>query len=554
VDPGQRADYAALLKALADGGQTPHFVAHLWGVTRQEAGSSLDRLEEAQARGFYSLLFLAQALARLEDKQALHIGVVTNHMQEVAAGELTCPEKATVLGPCKVIPQEMTHIACRSFDVEVPEPGSRQAATLALRIVAELFTGQTEPVVAYRGPHRWVQSAEPTPLPPPNGSSPLRERGVYLVTGGLGGIGLVFARHLAEHWKARLVLTGRSSVPLDAAQIRGLESQGAEVLYLAADVARRGDMERVVTRARERFGPIQGVIHSAGVAGGGIIPLKEPEVAARVMAPKVVGTLLLDEVLKDEPLDFMLLCSSVAAIVGGIGQIDYCGANAFLDAYAHASRSRRAFPVLSVNWDAWKEVGMAVNTPVPGALQAARDFSLKVGIAPAEGVDALGRILAAGLPQVAVFTMDARPRLLQSQLWRKVAKPRLEATDESASRVEVGSEKTGGDLESVVIESWERILGCKEIGPNDNFFELGGDSLTALQVVALLKARLGREIPIVTFYESPTVGLLARALKEDGQQKPVVLDEVEQRAGARRELLQRRRRQRDAEPALESSR
>jgi acyl carrier protein len=359
---------------------------------------------------------------------------------------------------------------------------------------------------------------------------------------------------LAERWKARLVLTGRSSVPPEAAQIRDLESLGAEVLYLAADVASREDMERAVSRARERFGPIQGVIHSAGVAGGGIIPLKEPEVAARVMAPKVVGTLLLDEVLKDEPLDFMLLCSSVAAIVGGIGQIDYCGANAFLDAYAHASRSRRAFPVLSVNWDAWREVGMAVNTPVSGALQAARDFSLKVGIAPGEGVDALGRVLAAGLPQVVVFTMDARPRLLQSQLWRKVAKPRLEATDDSATPVEVGSEKTGGDLESVVIESWERILGCKEIGPNDNFFELGGDSLTALQVVALLKAHLGREIPIVTFYESPTVGLLARALKEDGQQKPVVLDEVEQRAGARRELLQRRRRQRDAEPALEPSR
>jgi acyl transferase domain-containing protein/acyl carrier protein len=554
MDPGHRADYAALWQALVDGERAPHFVVHLWGLTPEETGSSLDRLERAQARGFYSLLFLAQALAGAGATQPMYVGVVTNDMQEVAGGELTCPEKATVLGACKVIPQEMTHIACRSFDVELSEPGSRQAKTLARRIVAELVTGQAEPVVAYRGPHRWVQSAEPTPLPPPNGSSPLRERGVYLVTGGLGGIGLVFARHLAEHWKARLILTGRSSVPPDAAQIRDLESQGAEVLYLAADVARRDDMESVVSRARERFGPIQGVIHSAGVAGGGIIPLKEPEAAARVMAPKVVGTLLLDDVLKDEPLDFMLLCSSVAALVGGVGQIDYCGANAFLDAYAHASRSRRGFPVLSVNWDAWREVGMAVNTPVSGALQASRDFSLKVGIAPGEGVDALSRILAAGLPQVAVFTMDMRPRLVKSQMSRKVAKPLFEADAAAASPAEAPAQQAGADLESVVIESWKRILGCKEIGQNDNFFELGGDSLTALQVVALLKARLGREIPIVTFYESPTVGLLARALKEDGQQKPVVLDEVEQRAGARRELLQRRRRQRDGEPALEPSR
>src|SRR5712691_1880764 len=154
------------------------------------------------------------------------------------------------------------------------------------------------------------------------------------------------------------------------------------------------------------------------------------------MAPKVQGTLVLEEVLKDEPLDFLLLCSSTAALLGGVGQIDYCGANAFLDAFAHGARSRRGFPVLSVNWDAWKEVGMAVNTPVSGALQASRDFSLKVGIAPAGGVDALGRILASGLPQVAVLTMDMRPRLMKSQIWRPVAKPLPEATDAAASPAE----------------------------------------------------------------------------------------------------------------------
>jgi len=577
MNPRERGEYRALLKARAEKGRAPEYIVHLWGVTRDEQGSALDRVDEAQARGFYSLLYLAQALARADVKQPVHLAVVTTGMQEVVGGELICPEKATVLGPCKVIPQELSHITCRSFDVELTEPSSPEAAALARSLVGELITGQTDSIVAYRGRHRWILSAEPTPLQPPDGFTRIRERGVYLVTGGLGGIGLAVARHLTERWKARLVLTGRSPVPArgeqdawlaahderDATsqrirQIHDLESRGGEVLYVAADVACREDMERVVAQARERFGSIQGVIHSAGVPGGGIIQLKEPEVAARVMAPKVQGTLVLQAVLKDEPLDFMLLCSSTAAILGGFGQIDYCGANAFLDAFAHSARSRGNQPVISVNWDSWKDVGMAVVTPVSGALQIVREWNLKLGIAPAEGVDALGRILAAGLTQVAVFTMDLRPVLMQPHLRGRSPKRRVEAeTAAPATESAPGQAEPGlaGDLERTVAETWERILGRKQIGANDNFFELGGDSLTALQVISLLKARLGREIPIVLFYESPTVGLLARALGETQEkEKPVVLEEVEQRAGTRLEMMERRRRQRAAEPALDPSR
>jgi acyl transferase domain-containing protein/acyl carrier protein len=570
IDPRRRADYVALLEALAVAGRPLHFVVHLWGVTRDVSGSSLDRADEAQALGFSSLLFLAQALGLADVKKPLDIAVVTNFMQQVVGGDLLCPEKATVLGPCKVIPQELKNVGCRAFDVELPEPGSAAATTLARRLVRELVSGQPDGVVAYRGPHRWVQSMEPTPLQPADGTRPWRERGVYLVTGGLGGIGLAFARDLAERWKARLVLTGRAPVPPvgdweawltvhgpeDATsrrirEIQDLEARGGEVLYLAADVARRETMETVVARARERFGPIQGVIHSAGVAGGGIIQLKEPEMAARVMAPKVQGTLVLEEVLKNEPLDFLLLCSSTAALLGGFGQIDYCGANAFLDAFAHRAHSDGGPPVVSVNWDAWREVGMAVNTPVSGVLQVLRDFTLKVGIGSAEGVDALGRILASGLPQVAVFTMDLRPALFHSHLRRKTTPPAMEAEDEARAAAPVSQEVEGSDLERLVIESWEQALGRSRIGVNDNFFELGGDSLTALQVMSRLKARLGREIPIVIFYEAPTVGLLARALADHHAEKAVVLEDVEQRAGTRLDMMQRRRQKRGAQPALD---
>jgi acyl carrier protein len=273
------------------------------------------------------------------------------------------------------------------------------------------------------------------------------------------------------------------------------------------------------------------------------------------MAPKLQGTVVLGEVLKDEPLDFRVLCSSTAALLGGFGQVDYCAANAFLDAYAHSARGASGPPTFSVNWDTWREIGMAVNTPVSGAMQLRRDFNLKVGISPAEGVDALVRILAAGQPQLAVFTMDMRPLLWQAQSRRMGLKQEAVAAESAAEAQPVAAgEGLANDLERTVAASWERILGRKSIGVNDNFFELGGDSLTALQVIGLLKTLLQRDIPIVMFYEAPTVGLLARALGEKPEDKPVALDEVEQRAETRLELMQRRRRVREVEPALDPTR
>src|SRR2546421_778174 len=381
IDPRAPEDYDALLRELRALNKTAKTIAHLWSVTedgRTQAGSKF--FEESQALGFYSLLFLAQALGRQNMTGALQIGVVTNNMQKVADEAMACPEKATIMGPCKVIPQEYSGIACRSIDIIVPEAAASLETELIDQLIAELTSKAPDLVVAYRKGQRWIQNFEPVQLDGAlEGKERLRERGVYLISGGLGGMSLELAEYLARTVRARLILVGRSALPernewerwlaahddQDSTshkirRVQALEEAGAEVMVESADIANEEQMRDVITRAYDRFGEIHGVIHAAGVAGGGMIQLKTREKAEEVLAPKLRGLLVLDTIFQDVKLDFIVLCSSLTSILGDFGQVDYCAANAFLDGFAHWQTSKNHPFILSINWDTWQEVGMAV--------------------------------------------------------------------------------------------------------------------------------------------------------------------------------------------------
>lgn len=575
IDPQRPDDYLTLVRSLVARQASPTHIVHLWGVSDEAEGPSLDLIDATLDRGFYSLLFLAQALGREDIKHEIRLAVVTSSMREVIGGELTRPDKATVMGPCRVIPQEFKNITTMNLDIEIPSSPSR-VDEAGRRLIAELLLETPDRCVAYRGRHRWVETLEPTPIGSVNGL-PIREGGTYLITGGQGGIGLALAEYLAKEHKAKLVLTARTALPsrsdwpqwLDAhgaedsvsrriAQIQRLEEHGAEVLSVQADVADLAGMRQAVAAAHERFGPIQGVVHAAGIAGGGVIQMKQRDVAARVLEPKVRGTLVLAEAVKDDPVDFLVLCSSTAAVIGGFGQVDYCGANAFLDAFAHRQGDRPGPMTIAINWDAWKEVGMAVNTAVTGALRAAREISLKLGITNAEGIEAFKRVLSRGLTQVLVVPMDLKPAL------GRMVRPKKKTDDEreadavpaaaqTAAPQETGERPAANDLERVIRDIWNEVLGRRP-GVDDNFFELGGDSMTAIQVTALMKARLGRDLALVKLYEAPTVGLLARALDtEKSADSTAAMEGVERRAETRLELMHRRRRGRSAQPILETA-
>ncbi len=379
-DPG---GYDALLSELRSLNKLPSRIIHLWSVTTtSKAQPTIESYEQAQPLGFYSLLFLAQALGRQNITDPLSIDIVSTDLQAVTGEESLSPEKATVLGPCRVIPQEYPYLSCRSIDVRLADSNPFQRQRLINQLFMELMSEEPDLIVAYRGAHRWVQKFEATQLQRESSaaSNRLRVGGVYLITGGLGGIGLVLAEHLAQITQAKLALVSRSVFPekpewegwltshseqdVVSGRIRKLqrlEELGAELLILRGDVADPDQMRDVVTQTRARFGELNGVIHAAGIAGGGMIQLKQQTQANNVLDPKVKGTLLLDNLFEGRELDFLVLCSSVNAIVGGYGQVDYCAANAFLDAYAHYKYANSDRFVVSINWDTWQEVGMAVD-------------------------------------------------------------------------------------------------------------------------------------------------------------------------------------------------
>jgi phthiocerol/phenolphthiocerol synthesis type-I polyketide synthase E len=522
--PGEAPDLAALLARLDAEGRFPGAVLCL-----QSLGAPADERECS----FFSLLHLAQALGERSAGRPCRLLVVSDRLHRVDGADLPLPERALLLGPCKVIPQEYPGIRAQSVDAPPRVPAGPEARRLAEWILAELAAGRPEPVVAYRDGRRWLQGFEPAPLEPGGEGWRLRPQGVYVLTGGLGGVGLLVAEELARSVAARLVLVARTASPeRDAARLQRLEALGAEALVATADVADRRQMKAVLDRAAERFGEVHGVFHLAGYSGEQTVKLI-PEVdraeAGRHFRAKVDGTRVLAELLAGRALDFCLLFSSNATVLGGIGAVAYAAANRFLDAFAEA-RPAGGTPWLSVSWDGWQLVAGARL----GSFQSSLD---RYSMTPAEGLEALRRVVGqiGQVPSghVVVSTGDLRARLAESVVEEDEAAAGLPVVRALGPR----SAAPTNELEERVAAVWSALLGVEEIGIDDNFFDLGGSSLIGLRVVARLKRELGVEIPMVKLFEGPTVRSFARLLTVAEAPAEAALAESSDRGARRRDRL-----------------
>jgi acyl transferase domain-containing protein/acyl carrier protein len=533
VRPDVREDYddlmAAVLKTESIDG-----ILHLWNAGSVNSGAAVDPAL-GRRDGFYSTMYLAQALGDVALSGALPVLIVSTDMQRVLGAESLRVERTLLLGPVLVMSQDLPNLRSRSIDLAGADWSAREARTIAAALLGEAALKNSANQVAYRSGYRWEQAMAATRLEPaPTDAVPLRERGVYLITGGTGGLALAMARHLAATLKARLVLTARS-VPTSEARIRAiqeLEQLGAEVMVAAADVADEPAMADVIAKARTRFGAIHGVMHAAGLPGLGILPLKTAAAAELVLRPKVEGTLVLDRLLAGADLDFLVLFSTINTAFGWHGTTDYSSANAFLDAFAQAGIARCSRRVIAINWGTWREVGMAADLAAQRG--DAENPLWQTAIGPQEGSEALQRALASGLTQVFI-TPRPMPELIAD-----IAKAtrHLQARDpgqtndpsDGAQTTQAANPQTGSaryerpdigtayvaprdEEEEKLASIWGELLGIQPVGAEDNFFDLGGHSLLATRVLARVQDLFKVRLPMRVIFETPTIAGLAEHVR-----------------------------------------
>jgi acyl transferase domain-containing protein/SAM-dependent methyltransferase/acyl carrier protein len=294
---------------------------------------------------------------------------------------------------------------------------------------------------------------------------------------------------------------GSRTAPTGA--IDALVADGADVLVRSVDVTDQAAMRALLAEADERFGGIDGVLHLAYVAGGSLVALRTAEEVAAEFAPKVAGTLVLDELFRHRRLDFMMLFSSLNTLLGGFGAAAYAGAGAFLERFAHTVHGRRPYPVTAVNWPLWH------GQDTPSATELRRRMLPPgvddVAMEAAEGLGVFERILAARPgPQVVVSPGDVAALLAFARRW--AAGPPRPATGPA------GTPPATSDAERVGAV-WRDVLGVDDVPPDADFASLGGDSLTASQIVARLRDEFGLDLALRDFLAEPTIVGTVRALR-----------------------------------------
>ena len=409
LDSSDREAVFDLVGRLAREKQLPDTVLHtlmLEPVDPSDADSGALG-EEATARhldrGFYSLLWLIQAMQRFRaeaDLRSWRLIVLTRFGADVSGAEPLLPARAMVSGLLRTAELEIDSLRCHLVDV-----GARTADEALAAVLAEA----AHPVAALRGQGLWLPGLRPLPEQPA-GQGRLQRRGVYLITGGLGALGLAAAGALVSTGlQPRLALLGRGGADTDRARaaVADLTASGAEVEVLRADIADKAQVTEALDRIRHSFGRINGVLHSAGVAGDGLLELRSRAAAEAVLRPKVAGGNVLHRLLRDEPdLDFVVHFSSRAALTGLVGSGDYSAANAYLDALARVQHGGGAH-VVSLDWPGWAGAGMAVDGP--GRKAGVAEQTVEAGPPAASGHEAAGHEAAGLMPGATDPTVVREP-------------------------------------------------------------------------------------------------------------------------------------------------
>jgi acyl transferase domain-containing protein/acyl carrier protein len=478
---------------------------------------------DARAYGYDSVLALTAAYVRQAPELEVNLLAVTEGAVGVAGQAPTRAEHAALASLLPVLAQENPGWFGRHVDVDRPAT-PRAAAALSAAVVAEALAAYEGPV-CLRGTSRWVRAFAPLTLPAPAGGGALLAEGrVVFITGGLGYVGLVLARHLAVHRRCRVVLASRTPLPpreqweayaADArsrvaqqvATLLELERLGAEILPVAADMTSAEQVRAAVELVDQRFGGIDLVVHAAGISDSsafGPAYLVSAAGSKSHFDSKVTGFLTLREVLADRDVPGITL-SSLSAVLGGLALGPYSAANAALDAYVVAARAVDGLRWVTVDWDTWGRDDAAT----PG------EFDMS----PAQAVEIFERAVAAidHVDHIVISTGSLDARFRQWIVNRGFGAALSDTDDgERDPRPDLPTPyvppREGTETE--LAETWSRVLRLDKVGIDDDFFRLGGNSVLAIEVVARIRKVLKVPVPTSAVMGFPTVRRLAAQIDE----------------------------------------
>ena len=610
IDPANSDHYRRALEVLGRRGFEPQSIVHFWTYgenrTRPEG---VEQIEDTQEMGVLSVLRLAQALNSAEPQRtgglAVRLTVVSNLLQAVEDGASTREnhpqafEKASLLGLLKTIPQENPTLACCHLDL--PLADNEENASL---ILSEL-SGQTRDAeVAYRHGRRWVRRLERADLAAqPAGPLPIEKGGLYLLSGGLGGIGLELAKYLLKHFQASLILVGRTK--LDAgdrqASLNSLEVLASvtkgNAFYAAVDVGDSQGLSEIVGRAEERSGrALAGVFHLAGLFHESTVAEETAAGMRAILYPKLKGTLALHQLIERRPGALFVSFSSVNGFMGGYGVSAYAAANSLLEAFSEFQRGSTHVNAYCVSFSLWDDVGMSRGYVMKDAARE-RGFyaiSARQGLSsllavlqrpPGHrlvGLDGsnlhvrrLSRDLSLPAQSLAAWVsgdshaiaqLSARQSALPMGIQDRFGTPAfchlkkaLPAMTNSAGQIDrnkglllspTGVQAAGGnvppgdDLERTIAAIWREVLRVEQLGVTDNFFDLGGSSLAMGQANGRLQVTLKRKISMTETFQYSTVRTLATYLSGSRQTgNAPELGNSKSRGERRREMVRGRRRE-----------
>lgn len=518
VRPDHPEDMLQVIESLKSDQLLPQHVIYLWSM--EDVPLNERRLEDRLGRGIYHVFAVTKALIAvkgMEQLQFLYLFPGRDHLSAVL--------HSAVSGFAKSI--RLEHPGCNYKVIELAFPADESA-------VVDLILAESDPAcchdveIRYTETHRLVKRAKeverkaaqvpqvPVPL--------LKQKGVYLITGGTGGLGYLFARYLAKQVSARLVLTGRSSLGEEQAMmINELETLGAEAMYIQADVANRDDMRRLFAKIEHCYRGLDGIIHSAGVLRDGLVAAKTVEHLDEVLAPKVWGTILLDEFTKDKPIDFFVLFSSLAAEIGNSGQTDYAYANSFMDHFAEwrqelSLQQRRSGKTLSINWPLWRDGGMQMNQ------QTATFLDKMFGIRPLEKEAGIGSFLyALSEPFAQVIVLSGERQKLARLIGEEGKQAgrsegnSAQLAQKPADTSELNEDHLQKRLQTDLISMVANILKLSEedIFMEEEMSEFGFDSLTFTEFSNQLFEKYAVEVMPSLFFEFPTLLSFSQYLRTE---------------------------------------